>query len=184
MPSQQLQNSSTGILSVRATRINFLFIALFAGSIIIFDAGNLITRDMVGLRWSLAAVLLVVNTAVWYLARRMPNVVLQKILVWLLLISQIACAGLMTYWERGMASMSTILYALPIVTAGILLSRTATLATALLCLATYAFSAMKYFNDFFNEGYKLQLYGQIVFFGGAFMVIAWIVNVINGESKR
>ena len=118
----------------------------------------------------------------WYLARRVRNETYQKAMMWLMVITQIIFAGFITYWERGMASMSTALYALPIVTAGILLSRTATIASSLLCIATYSYAAMKYFNDFFNEGYKLQLYGQILLFSGVFLTLAWIVNILTGEN--
>ena len=175
---------TTGLLATRVSRINFFFIALYAASIIVFDSGNLITREAVGQRWYFVVVLLIINTKVWYLARRVNSALLQKILVWILILTELVFAGFMTYWERGMASMSTLLFALPVVTSGILLSRTATLATSVFALATYSLAAMKYFNDFFNEGYRLQLYGQIAFYGGVFLVIAWVVNILTGVNKN
>ena len=176
--------TSTAALVTQVSRVNFFFIALYATSIIIFDSGNLIAREAVYQRWTLAVVLLIVNTFVWYITRHINGAFLQKLMVWVLVVTELIFAGYMIYWERGMASMSTLLFALPIVTAGMLLSRTATLATSTLAIATYSFAAMKYFYDYFNEGYRLQLYGQMVFFGGVFLTIAWIVNILARVNKN
>jgi uncharacterized membrane protein YgdD (TMEM256/DUF423 family) len=89
----------------------------------------------------------------------------------------------MTYWERGMASTSTILYALPLLVVAIAQNRHALMATAVLAAGTYAFAAVKYFNDYFNEGYRIQLWGTIVLVGGSIVVSSWLIMIIAGLRK-
>jgi hypothetical protein len=148
-------------------------------SIIIFDSGNLITREAVIDRWTLITALLIVNTIVWYAASRS---VIKKvdILIAAMTLTLLAVAGFMTYWERGMASTSTILYALPLLTVATMKNRHALLATAAFAIGTYSFAAVKYFNDFFNEGYRVQLWGTILLVSSAIFTIAWLLMIVAG----
>jgi hypothetical protein len=59
----------------------------------------------------------------------------------------------------------------------------ALVATATLAAAAYAAAAAKYFFDFYGEGYRVQLYGQIVFFGLLFYALAWLLLVV-AEAKK
>jgi len=52
------------------------------------------------------------------------------------------------------------------------------MATAGLCAGTYAFSAVKYFNDYFNEGYRVQLWGNIVLYTGTILICAWLIMIV------
>jgi hypothetical protein len=76
--------------------------------------------------------------------------------------------------------MSTFLFAVPIASVSILKSRIALLTTAAFCTAGYSFAVVKYFNDFFNEGFRVQMWGQVVFFSGLFFVLAWTIMISNG----
>ena len=163
----------------RITRTIYFFIGFFALSIIVFDSGNLITREAVVDRWTIVTALLIVNTIVWYVASR-EVIKRQDILVAVLTITLLIIAGCMTYWERGMASTSTILYALPLLTVATLKNRHALLATATLAIGTYSFAAVKYFNDFFNEGFRIQLWGTIIIVSGTILTIAWLIMIIAG----
>jgi hypothetical protein len=168
---------------IRLTRTLYFFIGLLALLVIIFDAGNVLTREAVIQRWSTITILLVLNTLVWQLARRIKTELELQILVWPLIIALIVSSAFIVYWERGMASMSTLLFAVPIASVSILKSRIALLTTAAFCTAGYSFAVVKYFNDFFNEGFRVQMWGQVVFFSGLFFVLAWIIMVSNGIRK-
>lgn len=166
----------------RITRTTYFFIGIFALSIIIFDSGNLITREAVINRWALLTMLFAVNTIAWFMGSR-PQRNSKSLLTYLLSLSLLVFAGFMTYWERGMASSSTVLYILPILVVATLKNRHALMATAALSAATYSLAAVKYFNDFFNEGYRVQLWGNIVLYSGAILVSAWLVMVVSGLRR-
>jgi uncharacterized membrane protein YgdD (TMEM256/DUF423 family) len=152
-------------------------------SIVIFDSGNLITRESIIDRWSLVTVLLIVNTFVWFGASQKWPLSTRKLPIGLLTITLLVFAGFMTYWERGMASTSTILYALPILVIAIAKNRHALMATAVLAAGTYAFAAVRYFNDYFNEGYRIQLWGTIVLVGGSIVAVSWLTMIIAGLRR-
>lgn len=162
-------------------RTLYFFIGFYALSIIIFDAGNLITREVVVDRWTLVSLLLLVNTIIWFLASRKKShtkSTYHGILTGVLAVALLVFAGNMTYWERGMASTSTILYILPLLVVATLKNRHALLATATLAAGTYAFSAVRYFNDFFNEGFRIQLWGSLLLYMGTIFVSAWILMIV------
>lgn len=169
----------------RITRTLYFFIGFFVLSIIIFDSGNLITRDAVLNRWTFATVLLAINTAVWYLGARKyrTNFRPQAILITILALVLLVFAGFTTYWERGMASTSTIFYALPLLTIVTLKNRRALLSFAVLASGTYSFASVKYFNDFFNEGYRVQLWGHLLLYSGTIFVMAWLL-MITANIRR
>jgi len=169
------------LLVTRVSRTIYFFIAFYALSIVIFDSGNLITKEAVVQRWTLATVLLVVNTVAWFLSSQRRHAVnTQRILIAIVVFTLIGFAGYMTYWERGMASTSTILYVLPLLVAATAKNRHALLATATLSAGTYCFAAVKYFNDFFNEGFRIQLWGNLAFYTGAIFTCAWLIMIVAG----
>ncbi len=145
---------------------------------IIFDSWNLLTKVSVGRRWSSAIAVLLVTAVVWYMARRKGSDSYYNTLIMTLVISQILFAGLSVYWERGIASTLPILFIIPILTAGAMKKRTSLLFAALLSAAVYSTAAVVYFNENYGEGYRVQLWGQIFFFGGLFFVVAWLAMVL------
>jgi len=161
----------------RVTRTIFLFTIIFMLSIIVFDSGNLLTRESVIDRASLIFILIVVNTLAWYAAHE-KNINSKLAFTAILTILLIIFAGFMTYWERGMASTSTILYVLPILTIGTLKNRHAIIATSILASATYLFATVKYFNTNFNEGFRIQLWGSNLLYIGTIFTAAWLVMVV------
>jgi hypothetical protein len=172
-----------GILKL--TYAHFFYVFAFVASVIAFDASQLITPEALLKRWQYAAMLLVATTAVWYFARiKKDNQPLLKWLVGGLVLTDILFASLLVYADRGMASLAVALFAVPIVSSAVLMSRSAVLAVASLSTAAYAFSSVKYFVDFFNEGYKVQLYSTIGFYSATFFVIALLlVAVIKQKTK-
>ena len=163
----------------RLTRTMYFFIAVFALSIIVFDSGNLITKQAVIQRWTLLTILTVVNTIAWYIGAQQP-LKSRSLNTFILSVVLVLFAGYMTYWERGMASSSTILYALPMLVVATLKNRHALIAITASSAAVYSLAAVKYFNDFFNEGYRIQLWGNIILYSGTFFVCAWLIMIIAG----
>ena len=166
------------ITVTRVTRTIYFFLAVFALSIVIFDSGNLITREAVIDRWQLATGLFIINTIIWYVAAQKQSN--KGLLVLILTLALIVFAGFMTYWERGMASTSTILYVLPLLVIATLKNRHALLATAALSAGMYSFAAVKYFNDFFNEGFRIQLWGNMILIAGIIFTCAWLIMILTG----
>ena len=167
----------------RASRTVYFFIAIYMLSIIIFDSGNLITREAIIQRWTIATLLLLVNTAVWFSASQKSPVIAKTLPVPLLAAVLLIFAGFTTYWERGMASTSTIFYALPILVIALSKNRHALQAFAILSAGTYAFASVKYFNDYFNEGYRVQLWGTILLVSSTIATISWLTMIIAGLRR-
>lgn len=178
------KNHSYYLGTLRAARAHFAFVAAFAASIIVYDASNLMTPDAVLKRWKYCLVLLVISTIVWFLARfKGNNRILQKSLLGVLVVADIVIVSLLVYADRGMASVAVTLYALPIVTAALTFSRSAVLAAASLSTAAYAFASIKYFVDFFNEGYRVQLYSTIGFYSATFFVVSLLLIAVLREKN-
>ncbi len=180
--NKQTKNNQTLTLQtsiVRLSRIYFLLSGLYALIIVASDAWNLITPDVLLQRWEMAATLLGVNAVVWFLARRNSNnPYYYKLLLLALVLLGIAFATFSIYTQRGMASRGVILYALPIITAAALWSRTAVMATATIAIATYTLAAIRYFVLNPSEGYKIELYAELGFYSGVIFIIAALTNVM------
>jgi len=166
----------------KLAKFNFAFLAVFAIFIIIFDGGNVLTREAVYHRWVFEALLFVVFTLFWVAVKKAGQKTIFAALI-LCVLAELALAGFMTYWERGMASTSTVLYMLPIASIALTRSRTYTVAASLLASATYIFASTKYFYDFFNEGYRVQLYGEIFFYSALFLLVGWVIATAAHSSK-
>lgn len=164
----------------RLTRTLFFLIALLALTTIVFDAGNLIQREAVSRRWILLTIALGANTTAWFLGSVNG---LKKYVVFGLSIIFVVVAGLVTYWERGMASSSTIFYIVPLLIVATLKNRHALIATATISAGTYALASVKYFNDFFNEGYRIQLWGSLLQYIGAIFIATWLIMIISGLRR-
>ncbi len=160
----------------KVTKVHFAYAALLALQVIIYDAAKLITPEAVLKRWQVIAGLLAVTTIVWYLAKaRMAHDLGLKILTSTLVLADIGIASLYVYEQRGMASRAVLLYLVAIATVAILKSKSALFATAALCVAAYTTTAVTYFVVNFNEGYKVELYGEISFYSASFFIIAALI---------
>lgn len=174
--SKKLQRMQKPTRLTQVTRTLYFFIGIFALSIILFDAGNLLTKESVVDRWMIATILFVANTIAWFLASQVPR--FETLTTYSISVILLIFAGYMTYWERGMASSSTLLYVLPMLVVATLKNRHAIIATAALSGATYSLAAVKYFNDFFNEGYRVQLWGNIVLYAGSLLAFSWLLLIL------
>lgn len=163
----------------RIAVIHFVLLAAYAIQIVIMDAWHVIIPEVVMWRWIAASCMLVVVSAVWYLAHNRNNdVATFKRLLFILVAADIGLASFNVYIQRGMASKAVMLYALAIGTVALLLNRAALYATAALASAAYITSAVCYFVLHFNEGYKTELYSEVAFYCAAFFVLAGTLAVV------
>lgn len=164
---------------IRICRIHFVFVAVYAAYTIAADATHLITPEFVLQRWSMNAALLASIGVIWYLARnnvRSSNY--YRLLLYVVILLDIAMATFNVYTQRGMAARAVMLFGIPIVVSALLLSRTALFLTAALSTAAYSLAAVKYFVDFFNEGYKAELYIEVGFYCAVFFILAAVLSVV------
>jgi hypothetical protein len=173
---------------IRLCRIHFVLVGAYAVYIIASDATHLIAPQLVLQRWTMDVILLVGVSVIWYLARaRVKNSNYYRVLIYTLVMLDIAMATFNIYTQRGMASRAVILFSIPIIVASILLSRTALFLTAALSTAAYSLAAVKYFVDFFNEGYKAELYIEVAFYCAVFFGLAAALSVLvrfkNSETN-
>jgi hypothetical protein len=165
--------------AVRVARIHFIYIAIYMASIIAFDSWNLFTHAAIGDRWTAAAVFLIVNTICWYIARiKFNSGTVYIFLVLALVIADIIFAATNVYWERGLASKSVLLFAVPIVTAAAIRSRSTILAAASLSTAAYSLSAIRYYNLHYGESFRIELYGYVGLFCAVFFILAMLLMTI------
>ena len=170
---------------VSVCRIHFGLIAVYAGYTIASDATHLISPVLVFRRWTAVGILLLVSGLVWYLARnKTKNLTYFHSLVYSLVVADILFAAFNIYTERGMASRAVMLFSLPILVSGLLLSRLAAYLTAILCSVAYVLAAVKYFVDFFNEGYKAELYIEVGFYCAVFFMLAAVVSSLVKYKGR
>ncbi len=146
-------------------KLHFVLILALIGQTIIYDASQLITPESVLKRWVAISGLMAVDGIIWYLVKsRSGHIHLYKSLLGLMILSDIAFASFLVYEERGMASRAVFLFVIPIIISGLLASRSALYATAILSAAAYSLTAVSYFVLNFNEGYKVELYGEVGFY--------------------
>ncbi len=176
--SQQHKNQTAQLKigTLRVSRIHFLYAAALVAQVIIYDAWKLITPQALLQRWLVAAALLATTTVVWLLAKSRPLTAAgYRNLVYLLVLVDIFVASFAVYTQRGMASRGVFLYVIPIITAAVLASRSTILATTILSVAAYTTTTLAYFVLNFNEGYKIELYGEVGFYSVALFIVGFLV---------
>jgi hypothetical protein len=153
-----------------------LYALLFIVQTIIFHASKVITPELLLKRWFAAASLLIVTTGVWLFVRNKQNgPAMYRFLLGLLILADIAFAAFNVYTQRGYASKSVLLFLIPIIVASALLSRAALMATAIVAVAVYSTTAISYFVLNFNEGYMSELYAEVGFYSGIFLLTAGLL---------
>ena len=159
--------------------MHFAMLAVYAAYIIASDATHLITPILVYQRWLATALLLSIVALAWYLSRAPKKPAnYYRLLMYLIILADITFATFNVYTQRGMAARAVMLYTLPIIISALLLSRVAILLTATICTASYALAAVKYFVDFFNEGYKAELYIEVAFYIACFYILSAVLGII------
>lgn len=160
MPKKKTASLRPGL--ARLSSIHIIIAIIMSAQLIAFDAGKLVTPEIVLKRWVAVGILAVIAGICWFAARIKEDDHNLKKFVWLLLITDIIFASWYVYLERGMASRSVMLYAIPIISSAILLRKGALYLTALISAIAYIVTTIAYFVLNFNEGYKLELYGEVL----------------------
>lgn len=157
----------------RLSAVHLLYVLTMVGQIIIFDSGKLIPPEVVLQRWLATAVFAAIVTAIWYASRdaTMRDDVAKRLLG-SLVVADIAIASVNVYTQRGMASRAVMLYAIPIIVAAAINRQSAIMASAVLSAAAYLATCVAYFVLHFNEGYKLELYGEAGFYAAIFIILS------------
>ncbi len=150
-----------------------------------FDGGHLITPDVVLLRWIAVGVLIAASTLTWFIARsRLAKPETDRFVVWLLIFVDIGFAAFNIYTQRGMASRGVILYVIPMCLATVLRSKSALFTTAILGITAYVGAVVAYFALHFNEGYKLEIYGETGFYAAVLLLIAAMLWAVLRTSNN
>ncbi len=170
---------------VRIARVHFYLAAALAVQIMIYDAWQLIAPQAVLQRWLIVGMLFIVATSVWMFARTPTNkIVFFDRLLGLLIAVDVVAASLLIYQTRGMASRAVMLYGIPIIVASVLKRRTVIFGTALFCIAAYVATAVAYFVWNFNEGYKIELYGEIGLYSALMLIFAGLLWAVHNPAKK
>lgn len=183
---KQKQKASEDIRHVllRLSRVHFFFVGIYLLATVIFDSWNLLAYETVVQRWSLGAGLLVVVTLCWYVCRLpIKSPTFYKVVFAVLLLADILFAAANVYLQRGMASKSVMLFAVPIISAALSRSRSLVLATASLSAAAYSLAAVRYFFENYGQGYRVELYGEVFLYSALFFVLSYLVMVFFIPAK-
>ncbi|MCW1908466.1 MAG: hypothetical protein KIH63_003955 [Candidatus Saccharibacteria bacterium] len=166
------------------TRTHFYYVLAYAVGLIIFDSWNLIPNDGMQQRWTAVGLLLLANVALWYLARnKTTSTQYFRVLTLVLIVADIMFAAYNVYLERGMASRSVILFAVPIVLSASTLSRRTIYASAFVSAAAYVMAITRYFTEHYGEGYKVELYGIAILYSSLFFVLAALLWTIVPKKR-
>lgn len=171
-------------LASKVANINFLFILAYSLNIIIIDSWNLITPEAVSQRWIAVAALAAMNTFLWYAAReKSSSTFYYKMLLFAHVISTTIFAAFNVFVQRGIASRAVALFIVPIVIATAFRTKRALLATTAFCAAGYAIAVTQYAFNHPGEGYKVELYGELVFYSMLFFIIVGFFAVITRAQE-
>ena len=170
--------------TLRVARFHFVYALIYAVQVIVYHASKLITPDIVLRRWIAVASLLVVTTGVWFIAKHHNSTAtLYRWAIAAIIFADLAFASFNVYTQRGYASKAVLLFVVPIIVATTFISRRALFATAFLAIAVYTTTAVKYFVDYFNEGYMVELYGEIAFYSALFLLLAGLLWATMHKRK-
>lgn len=185
MTSKQVaQFNALRIGTSRIAKLHFLLAFIYAAQLIAFDAARLITPDIVLKRWIAVSLLLVASAVTWLISRsQVAKPSTDRVLIWFLIICDIAFASFNVYMQRGMASRGVMLFVIPLCLAAVLRSKSALITTSLLSIAAYITTSVAYFVLNFNEGYKIELYGEIIFYSGLMVVISHMLWALIRPRK-
>lgn len=173
------------LTAVQLLRRHYFFIAAYVGAIVVFDMWGLITRDAIGQRWLAAGLLLLINTLAWYVAKQpQRRSGIYKLALLAVIIADVLFVAMNVYWERGMASNSVALFAVPLILAAALNSRSALIAIASLCTAAYGVATVGYFFDNYGEGYRVELYGTLgLYISWLFIVMGLLLAIVRPPKE-
>lgn len=168
----------------RVSRIHLFIAILLAVQLIIYDAGKLVTPEIVLKRWIGIGILAIVSAIALFLSQISSSDSTLKKTLWVLICTDIALASWSIYLERGMASRAVFLYVIPIISSAILLRKSAIYLTGLLSAVAYILTTNAYFVNYFNEGYKLELYGEVLGYSALLLFVSALTWSVIKSKKH
>lgn len=174
--------------SLRTTKLGLVFVAIYAVSTIIYQLWKLMTPAVIQQRWFIVSLTLGIICVLWWHSHgRNLSPLYYRGIILLQVLMYLGVAVYSVYSERGMASNSIILFIIPLIIVALEFSGKLLLATATLCSLAYASTAIKYFRDYPSEGYKVELYGGILFYVSIIFLITallWVLVSSKSYAKR
>jgi hypothetical protein len=162
--------------TLRVSKFHFVYVLLYVAQTIVFHASKVITPELLLKRWVAVSGLALVTIFVWLLARtRTTTTGAYRVAISALIAADIAFAAFNVYTQRGYASKSVFLFLIPIIVAVVLVNRSALFATAATSIAVYSTITVMYFVNNFNEGYMSEMYAEIGFYSGLFLIVAGLL---------
>ena len=182
MVKKSIASYNFGLMT--AIKAHFMLIAIYITQLILFDSSKLIAPEIVKERWISIALLAVACALIAYLVQINPkNIRLHKVLIFVLASVDMAFASHNVYISRGMASRAVFLFVIPLIVIALLMSLSALLLTATICVAVYITTTVSYFVNNFNDGYKVELYGEVGFYSAMFYVVAYLLWAVVKNRK-
>ena len=184
MPQKKVNQKLKANLSLMLN-IHFLYIIALVIQLIAFDAGNLIEPIVVFRRWILLVSSLVVIIFLWFISRKsnVSQAILRRVIIALIVVD-VSIASFYVYTQRGMASKAVFLYIVPLLVAACIQRKIALFSASVLCVAAYLIAAIGYFKLNFNEGYKIELYGEAGFYSAMLLLIALALWILVRPRKN
>lgn len=177
-----LSQIHTNVLKV--SRLHFVYAFLMVLQLMLYDATKLQTPQVIMQRWIMSSFLVLTTTVIWYLVRtKLFKISSLQLATLALILVDILIAAYSVYSQRGMASRAVFLFLIPLLTSAALQTRAAIFGTLALCIATYSTTSVVYFVSHFNEGYKVELYGEVGFYCSMLTLVAMFVWNISRSKK-
>jgi hypothetical protein len=167
------------LATLRASRMGFVFIFIYGLTTIIYKLWKLQTPDVLRQRWIIILILLILNVIFWQISKRFGlKEHIYKFIIALQIATYMAISIYSIYSERGMDSNAIILFVIPLIIAGLEYNGRVLFAVTSLCAVSYGATAIRYFEENPSEGYKIELYGGILFYSGILYLISALVWIL------
>lgn len=161
-----------------------LFYVIFSGIFLgIYHAWKIQTPSVLYYQWVAFGMLSLVLFATFVLSKRKGSDNYYYLLIAVQILTYITYISYIVYTQRGMASSAIILYIIPILIAAVTRASWVVFGTAILSATAYCLSAIKYFKDFPSEGYKAELYGQMLFYFLILLLVARLIHVVLAQKN-
>ncbi|MCA9342682.1 hypothetical protein KC950_01560 [Candidatus Saccharibacteria bacterium] len=165
--------------------ISFCFIIFFSIFLGVNQAWKLQTPDVIKNQWIALLITATLFLIILILSlKKKASHGYYYSLVFSQIVTYTAFISYIIYAQRGMASSAIILYVIPILIAALTRASWVVITTSVLAGASYSLSAYKYFADFPSEGYKAELYGQMLFYFLILILIGRLVHIALVENNK
>lgn len=159
-------------------KLHLVFGGFYSAQIIVYHAWQLITPEAVLRRWGVVAIFTTVVLLIMYNSYRSNDQIKLNKLLMTLISFDILFASFSVYTQRGMAARAVALYSLALITAALRVKKSTLLLAAALSIIAYVTTAIAYFVINFNEGFKIELYGEVGFYSAFILLQGYLLWAI------